>query len=75
MNLGIAYHSFCSYSNYRGFGLGVFPTGGIDYTFAGIPLNISADIRPTIRIKALLYYDYNNFYFGNFGIAARNILR
>ncbi len=47
------YHSFSSYSKYRGFGLGVFPTGGI----------------------ALLYYDYNNFYFGNFGIPARYILR
>lgn len=70
-----AYHTFSSHSDYRGFGLGVFPTGGIDYKFAAIPLNLSADLRPTIRISAPAAYDYNNFYFGNFGISARYTFR
>jgi hypothetical protein len=69
------YHSFSGHSDYRGFGLGIFPTGGIDYKFAGIPLNLSADIRPTIRIAAPRYYEYNNFYPGNFGISARYAFR
>ena len=71
----IGYRSFSSYSQYRGFGLGIFPTGGIDYKFAAIPLNLSADLRPTIRIAAPEYYDYSNFYFGNFGVSARYTFR
>ena len=69
------YYSFSGYSQYRGLGLGIFPTGGIDYKFAGIPLNLSADLRPTIRIAAPEYYDYSNFYFGNFGVSARYTLK
>lgn len=65
-----AYNSFSSYSGYSGFGLGVFPTGGVDYKFANIPLNVSADIRPTIGIiKPYTYYD--SFYLGNVGAAVR----
>ncbi|MGC4038819.1 MAG: hypothetical protein QM764_22875 [Chitinophagaceae bacterium] len=65
-----AYNTFSSYSYYRGFGLGVFPTGGVDYKFSNIPLDVSADIRPTIGlIKPYSYY--NNFYFGNAGVSAR----
>jgi hypothetical protein len=70
-----AYHSFASDSDFSGFGLGIFPTGGIDYKFANIPVNVSADIRPTIRISAPRYYDYSNFYFANFGVSARYTLR
>ena len=70
-----AYHSFASDPDYRGFGLGIFPTGGIDYKISGLPLNVSADIRPTIRISAPRYYDYSNFYFANFGVSARYTLR
>ncbi len=69
-----AFNTFSSYSDYKGFGLGVFPTAGADYKFENIPLDVSADIRPTIGIiKPYTYYD--NFYFGNFGIAARYTLK
>jgi hypothetical protein len=65
-----AFNSFSSNSSYSGFGLGFFPTGGADYKFSEIPLNISLDFRPTIQIiKPYDYYD--NFYFANFGLAAR----
>lgn len=69
-----AFNTFSSYSGYRGFGLGVFPTGGVDYKFSRIPLDVSADIRPTIGIiKPYDYYD--DFYVGNFGVAARYTFR
>jgi hypothetical protein len=71
----IGYRSFSSYSGYRGFGLGIYPTGGVDYKFGNIPLNLSADLRPTIRIAAPEFYDYSNFYFGNFAVSARYTLR
>jgi hypothetical protein len=70
----VAYNSFSSYSDHSGFGLGVFPTGGVDYKFANIPLNVSADIRPTIGL--IRPYDYyNNFYLGNVGVSARYTFR
>lgn len=65
-----AYNSFSDYDAYRGFGLGLFPTGGVDYKFTKIPLNVSADIRPTFMIVEPYDY-YNRFYAGNVGIAAR----
>lgn len=37
---------------YDGFGAGIYPTGGIDYKFSNIPLNLSADLRPIIHITA-----------------------
>ncbi|HVY74726.1 MAG TPA: hypothetical protein VG890_07845 [Puia sp.] len=69
------YYTFSSYNSYEGFGLGIFPTGGVDYKFADIPLNLSVDLRPTIRIVSPSVYDYSNFYFGNFGVSARYTLR
>jgi hypothetical protein len=54
--------------DYNGFGFGLFPTGGVDYKIKSIPLNVSADVRPTIFITAPGSY---NSYYGNFGIAAR----
>ena len=70
----VAFNSFSSYSNYAGLGLGIFPTGGVDYKFANIPLNLSADIRPTlVLVKPYSYY--NTFYPGNFGLAARYTFR
>ncbi len=65
-----AYNTFSDDAYYRGFGLGIFPTGGVDYKFPKIPLNVSADVRPTIIIVEPYDY-YNRFYAGNFGIAAR----
>lgn len=65
-----AFNTFSDYSGYRGFGLGVFPTGGVDYKFSNIPLNVSVDIRPTIGIIKPYSY-YNNFYAGNAGASVR----
>lgn len=70
-----AFNSFSSNSDYAGFGLGIFPTGGVDYKFPGIPLNVTADIRPTILLVDPLdgiYKDYyQQFYAGNLGVAVR----
>lgn len=65
-----AYNTFSSNDHYRGFGLGIFPTGGVDYKFSNIPLNVSADIRPTISLVKPYDY-YSGFYLGNGGISAR----
>ena len=67
-----AYNSFSDHAGYSGFGLEIYPTGGVDYQFRDIPLNLSVDFRPGIQIiKPYDYYD--NVYFTNFGIAARYI--
>ena len=69
-----AFNTFSSYKDYKGFGLGIFPTAGADYKFANIPLDVSFDIRPTIGIiKPYTYYD--NFYLGNVGVSARYTIR
>ncbi len=65
-----AFNTFSSSNYYKGFGLGIFPTGGVDYKFGNIPLNVSADIRPTISIINPYSY-YNSFYIGNAGVSAR----
>ena len=70
----VAFNSFSSYSNYAGLGLGIFPTGGADYKFANIPLDLSVDIRPTLALVKPYSY-YNTFYPGNFGLAARYTFR
>ncbi len=66
----IAFNTFSSYEDYKGFGIGVFPTGGVDYKFSKIPLDVSADIRPTIEVVKPYDY-YSSFYLGNVGISAR----
>ncbi|MEO7310996.1 MAG: hypothetical protein ABIX01_11410 [Chitinophagaceae bacterium] len=66
------YNAFSDYDAYKGLGFGVFATGGVDYKIARIPLNVSADVRPTINITRPGYY--NSFY-GNYGVAARYTLR
>jgi hypothetical protein len=69
-----AFNTFSKYDDYRGFGLGIFPTGGVEYKFPKIPLAVSADLRPTIAVvKPYDYYD--GFYVGNFGIGARYTFR
>ncbi|MBX3256389.1 MAG: hypothetical protein KF862_19795 [Chitinophagaceae bacterium] len=71
------YNTFSSNEDLRGFGLGLFPTGGADYKFNNIPLNVSADFRPTIAIIRPDYYGYSylstysRFYAGNVGVSAR----
>ncbi len=64
------YNTFSNNKNYSGIGLGVFPTGGVDYKFKNIPLNVSADLRPTISLVEPYSY-YSSFYLGNGGISAR----
>lgn len=64
-------NTFSGNSNYSGIGLGMFPTGGGDYKFGKIPLDVSIDIRPTFRITSPSYYNYENFYFPDFGFSAR----
>ncbi|MBZ5855943.1 hypothetical protein [Flavihumibacter profundi] len=73
------YNSFSGDPNYRGFGMGIFPTGGIDYKFGNIPLNLTADCRPTISLvdpyKDSNYHGHESFDGSNFGISVRYTLR
>jgi hypothetical protein len=64
-------NTFADADGYSGIGFGIFPTGGADYKFGNIPLDVSVDIRPTFRIASPQYYDYSNFYFPDFGFSAR----
>jgi hypothetical protein len=69
------YNSFVKNNDYydSGFGFGIFPTGGADYKFAQIPLDVSLDIRPTIGlVRPNDYYDYFNV---SFGASARYTFR
>lgn len=72
------YNSFSDDRNLRGIGIGLFPTGGIDYKFEKIPLNLSADVRPTFGIVDPYDrpgYRYRSFRGDNFGISARYTFR
>jgi hypothetical protein len=64
-------NTFSDLDGYNGIGFGLFPTGGADYKFGNIPLDVSVDIRPTFRVASPTYYDYENFYFPDFGFSAR----
>ena len=64
-------NTFSDLDGYSGIGFGLFPTGGADYKFGKIPLDVSVDIRPTFRVASPAYYDYENFYFPDFGFSAR----
>ncbi|MCC6286293.1 MAG: hypothetical protein IT249_00260 [Chitinophagaceae bacterium] len=67
------YNSFSDKNGgYRGLGFGFFPTGGIDYKFSGIPLNLSADYRPAIFFAKPDFQD--SFFATNFGISVRYVL-
>lgn len=65
------FHTASSYkkSDFRGTGVGLFPTGGADYKFKNIPLNVSADWRPTFLVTAP--NAYSNFLGDRFGVSAR----
>lgn len=65
------YNTFSSNKDLRGVGVGLFPTGGADYKFNNIPLNVSADFRPTFAIVKPDYYHYSTFTANNFGVSAR----
>jgi len=66
----VVYNGFANdrYKEYRGVGVGLFPTGGIDYKFSKIPLNLTADVRPTFLVTAP---DYYNSFEANVGVAIR----
>lgn len=63
------FHSSSKYDPYKGVSVGLFPTGGADYKFEKIPLNVSADWRPTFLVAKTK--QYSGFYGDGFGIAAR----
>ncbi len=54
--------------DYRGVGFGLFPTGGIDFKFNKIPLNLTADFRPTFVVA---HPDAYNTFEANVGFAVR----
>ena len=62
------YNTFSDYNDYQGFGFGIFPTGGIDYKFAGVPLNLTLDGRPTIMVTGP---NNHESLYHNVGLAAR----
>jgi hypothetical protein len=68
----MVYNVFSDHDNYKGFAFGLYPTGGIDYKFPNIPLDVSADYRPTIFLARPDYY--SAFYGTNFGVAARYVI-
>ncbi len=63
------FHSSSKYDPFKGVSVGLFPTGGADYKFAKIPLNVSADWRPTFLVAKT--DQYNGFYGDGFGVSAR----
>ncbi len=62
-------NTFSDYDAVKGFNVGIFPTGGVDYKLKNAPFAFSADIRPTIHIVNGAGY-YNGFY-ANGGLTAR----
>lgn len=64
-------NTFSSYDDRRGFNVGIFPTGGVDYKLKNAPFAFSADIRPTFHVVSGYSY-YNNFY-ANGGVTARYV--
>src|SRR5690606_36111566 len=52
-----------------GFNMGIFPTGGVDYTLKNAPFAFSADFRPTFHI--VNGYDYYSGFYANGGVTAR----
>jgi hypothetical protein len=73
-NTSVNYHNNPDYTGYTsGFGMGIFPTGGLDYKFAGIPLALTADLRPVIGL--VRPNDYYNYFYASFGISARYTLK
>lgn len=63
------FHSSSKHDAFKGVSVGLFPTGGADYKFKKIPLNVSADWRPTFLVAKT--DQYSGFYGDGFGIAAR----
>lgn len=69
------YNTFVKNNDYydSGFGMGFFPTGGADYKFAKIPLDVSADLRPIFGV--VRPNDYHGYFTVSFGASARYTFR
>lgn len=63
-------NTFSKHDEFEGISVGFYPTGGADYKFKKIPLNVSADYRPTFFV-ARPDQGWNSFIGEQFGIAAR----
>ncbi len=68
-----SYNSNLNSYNYSSSALGVNAVGGIDYKFAAIPLNLSADWMPTVLIGSNFYNRRSAAGYG--GISARYVFR
>ena len=69
-----AYETFAnSNTHYAGFGMGIFPTGGADYKFGSIPLDVSADFRPTFGL--VRPNDLHSYFYATVGASARYTFR
>lgn len=62
-------HTSSKFDDYKGVSVGLFPTGGADYKFPKIPLNVSADWRPTFLVART--DQYGRFIGDGFGVSAR----
>lgn len=67
----VAMNTFSDYDDFKGFSVGAFPTGGVDYKFKSIPLNVTADYRPTFLFVRPDDHLFGSFLGEHFGIAAR----
>lgn len=64
-------NTFSDFDDRRGFNVGIYPTGGVDYKLKNAPFAFSADIRPTIHVVS--GYDYYNSFYANGGVTARYV--
>jgi hypothetical protein len=62
-------------NDYASTSLGILAVGGVDYKFASIPLNLSADIMPTIFVGSNFYNGYSRFQGGLGAFSARYTFR
>lgn len=62
-------NTFSDFDDRKGFNMGIYPTGGVDYKLKNAPIAFSADIRPTFNVVE--GYDYYNSFYANGGITAR----
>lgn len=64
-------NTFSDYDAVKGFNVGIFPTGGVDYKLKNAPFAFSADIRPTIHV--VNGADYYDGFYANGGLTARYV--
>ena len=64
----VTYTSISNKDGRSGFGLGIFPTAGLDYKINNAPIALSLDVRPTLSLVAPSYY---NTFDANLGLTVR----